>query len=505
MPLHNNKSNEIKIERDTVVNKDTMSVATTTTSILNGIVGDYLEASENELATKMAFYRNGLPLPLSEVKKELHESNNGDQQHRRRIVILLHGLVNDESAWQFQDGSGDYGQFLQRDLEKLTPLYLRYNTGLHVSENGRKFDKLMQDLMQSLGDKSYEVVLICHSMGGLVARSATHHAMSNANTHSWVHQLSSVIFLGTPHQGSYWERAGNVVSSAMHAVPRPYMKLAAKVANLRSSGIQDLRYGYVLDEDWVGEDSSAFLTNTKKGNEAMLDWVTYHVVTGTVTKDPNHTLSRVFGDALVTKASAHGHSESEEHHLDFSSQRSTMENESSTTEEIPTLPLIREFPGVHHTVLQCNREVYLQIKEWVRMAAAPPPPCDRQAMNLAPDEVPEVDDMPSVEDDQADATSPTTVGKCRGAVSLVQDAVHAGATAVEGVQTELTDEVYHILGKVKPIAPVVHGVHAIHTSIAAGIYGMIRGINYGVGESTKCALDHLGAANEALDAIPSQI
>ena len=217
---------------------------------------------------------------------------------------------------------------------------------------------------------------------------------------------------------------------------------------------------------------SAFLSNTKKGNEDLLDWVVYRVVTGTVTQDPHDTMSRVFGDALVSKDSSQGYSDFEDHRLDFASTRASVD--SSRAQE--RFPVIREFPGIQHTMLQCSQEVYLQIKDWILQA--PDLPLDFQKDDRGSTEARNID-AKSGENDATTVKQPNNFQQWKGVVSLVQDAVDAGATEVEGVQTELTDEVYFLLGKVKPIAPVVHALRTIQSSVTASIYGSIRGVNYG--------------------------
>ena len=56
-------------------------------------------------------------------------------------------------------------------------LYLRYNTGRHVSENGRDWRTLLDAARARWPVEVHEIALIGHSMGGLVARSACHYAV----------------------------------------------------------------------------------------------------------------------------------------------------------------------------------------------------------------------------------------------------------------------------------------------------------------------------------------
>ena len=142
----------------------------------------------------------------------------------------------------------------QRWPQKLgyTAIYLHYNTGLHISENGRAFADRIEALLQSWPMPVEELVIVAHSMGGLVTRSACHYgALAD---HAWLRQLRKLVFLGTPHHGSPVERVGNWLNGMLGV--SPYTAAFARMGRLRSAGITDLRYGNLLSEDWVGQIAS---------------------------------------------------------------------------------------------------------------------------------------------------------------------------------------------------------------------------------------------------------
>src|SRR4029453_3460663 len=93
----------------------------------------------------------------------------------------------------------DHGAALARDLA-YTPVYLHYNSGLHVSTNGQAFAERLEVLLQQWPGPVTELVLIGHSMGGLVARSACHYG--TLASHGWLRRLARLRFLGTPHPGA---------------------------------------------------------------------------------------------------------------------------------------------------------------------------------------------------------------------------------------------------------------------------------------------------------------
>ena len=155
-----------------------------------------------------------------------------------KLLVMLHGLCMNDLQW------GHGGQ-LARELG-YTPVYLHYNTGLHTSANGEQLAGLLQQLVKAWPQPVENITLLAHSMGGLVARSACHQA--DQAGYSWPAQLKALVFLGTPHHGAPLERLGSWVDGVLggNIVTRPF----ARIGQLRSAGITDLRHGNVLQADW---------------------------------------------------------------------------------------------------------------------------------------------------------------------------------------------------------------------------------------------------------------
>lgn len=307
--------------------------------ILNGIIGDRLEKQENPLSAKMGFYRDRKPVPIerSEIMKIYPEQKS-------RICILVHGLVSDEMMWNFPDADENYGNLLEKEFG-FSSFYLRYNSGLHISENGKTLASLMNELMNALPLPAEEIVFIGHSMGGLVVRSAFHYAEKSG--FRWTEKISKIFFLGSPHLGAPLEKFGNAVTTVLSHIPNPFVKLAKDIINTRSAGIKDLRFGYITDEDWKDRDPDSFLENTK--NPVPLpENVKHYIITGTMTENPENILSVWLGDSLVRKKSAKGESAVESHALKFLEEHH------------------QEFPGISHISLMRNEKVYSQIRKWIQ-------------------------------------------------------------------------------------------------------------------------------------------
>jgi len=208
---------------------------------LNGVLGDHLEATGNALAMEMTLCAGGEALPLTPAALAEAAPDGG------RLVILIHGSCADERCWQ-RNGH-DHGAALARDAG-LAPLYLRYNSGLHISTNGRRLAALLEQLVAAYPQPIDALVLLGHSMGGLVARSAC--AAGEALGHRWRAKTTALVTLGTPHHGAPLERAGNWLDVAL-GISR-YSAPLGHLGRLRSAGITDLRYGNVLESDWQGRD-----------------------------------------------------------------------------------------------------------------------------------------------------------------------------------------------------------------------------------------------------------
>jgi pimeloyl-ACP methyl ester carboxylesterase len=89
------------------------------------------------------------------------------------------------------------------------------------------------------------LVLLGHSMGGLVARSALAQAQDAGQT--WPQQVSDLVCLGTPHSGAPLERAGHGLDVILERTP--YAAPLARLGKVRSAGITDLRHGHCLAHD----------------------------------------------------------------------------------------------------------------------------------------------------------------------------------------------------------------------------------------------------------------
>jgi pimeloyl-ACP methyl ester carboxylesterase len=205
---------------------------------LNGVVGDHLVASGNPLAIAMSLRTAGTPLEISKAGLA-----TTFPKPSRSVVVLVHGLCMNDLQWA-REGH-DHGAALARDFS-CAPIYLHYNTGRHISTNGREFADFMEALVGAWPYPIEQLTIMGHSMGGLVARSACHYA--SLAGHGWRKRLNNLIFLGVPHFGAPLERAGTRADFVMGI--SPYTAPFARLGKTRSAGIKDLGHGLLRDEDW---------------------------------------------------------------------------------------------------------------------------------------------------------------------------------------------------------------------------------------------------------------
>jgi pimeloyl-ACP methyl ester carboxylesterase len=208
-------------------------------SALNAAFGDSLQASGSALAATMGFHSEAGPVELT------REALAGLGQ---RVCVFVHGLGCDEQSWLRPgdawagsrwagQGSG-YGALLARELG-IGSLYLRYNTGLAIADNGVELATQLERLLEAAPSHVEELVLVGHSMGGLVARSA--HAAAFARGLAWPARSPQMICLGSPQQGAPLEKIGHLAEAALGL--STLTKPLGRIAKSRSRGIKDLRHG----------------------------------------------------------------------------------------------------------------------------------------------------------------------------------------------------------------------------------------------------------------------
>ncbi|MGZ4173388.1 MAG: esterase/lipase family protein [Solirubrobacteraceae bacterium] len=296
---------------------------------LNGAFGDLLAGQQNALTLPMTLRCGGAHVELS-----ADGLARAYPQASPRIALLGHGLCQTDESWHIgAQRSRPYAHRLRDELG-YTPLYLRYNSGRHISENGRELADLLDQVEASWPVEISEITLIGHAMGALVQRSACHYGAERP----WVAKVRHVFALGAPHRGVPLEQVTSAASGALARLPET--KMLATTLNLRSAGVTDLGHGYLVDEDWLHG-------NRDVGTEIpFLPGAEHCFISAAVARDPDSPAARALGDLLVLRHSAWAHERPGER------MRFPIDN-------------YRHIGGVNHFELLNHPAVYEQLKRWL--------------------------------------------------------------------------------------------------------------------------------------------
>jgi triacylglycerol lipase len=305
----------------------------------NGVVGDHLLAQGNGLDLGMA---------LRTVDAWITPAGDGlPATASPRIVVLIHGLAATEWSWcldaerQLGDPTANFGTLLQRDLG-YAPVYARYNTGRHISENGAALAERLAALVAAWPVPVEELVLVGHSMGGLVARAALHVGAGQG----WTSLVHRVVTLSSPLQGAPLAKLANATGALLGAVDLPAPAILARILRGRSAGIKDLRQGAVQAADWDSRDPDAWATDAALA-ASLPAHVAWCFISATVTQAHDHPFSQAVGDLLVRVASASGPADA------------------------PARVTTHHVGGVHHAAVQVSPAAYAVLRDF--LAPAEPP------------------------------------------------------------------------------------------------------------------------------------
>lgn len=294
-------------------------------SAVNGVYGDYLARTGNPLAIEMSLRHRGRTVDPADLGAAFSEP--GDTKVTGNLLVMVHGLCLNDRQWS-RDGH-DHGAALADEFG-YTPLYLRYNSGLRIADNGLALADLLERLTAEWPEPIRNLVIIGHSMGGLVARSACHHARGTG--HAWPGQLRKLVFIGTPHHGAPLERGGHWLDFVMDL--SPYSAPFTRIGKARSAGITDLRHGTITTG---GHEHVPLPARTQ-----------CYALAATLGSRRSLVSERLVGDGLVPLDSALGRHPKAAHSLRFPKDRQWIGY------------------GMGHLELLSRPEVYSQLHAWMQ-------------------------------------------------------------------------------------------------------------------------------------------
>jgi pimeloyl-ACP methyl ester carboxylesterase len=202
------------------------------------------------------------------------------------VVVLLHGLCETEQAWRWGTGLTRPSIPDRLAAPDRTIVLARVNSGRRPAEVGAELAHVLAAIDS---DAVQRVVLVGHSMGGLLARAAVRSAV--ADGFGWVERCDTLITVGTPHLGAPLEQAVEVLVRA-GAMAREVDAITSWFEQ-RADGVRDLRHGTITDDVAPGQPAP---TVSLPAHVAM------HTV-GSTLRQP--VLAALAGDGLVKHDSAH--------------------------------------------------------------------------------------------------------------------------------------------------------------------------------------------------------
>jgi len=298
---------------------------------LNGAWGDLLADRRSPLALPMSLRHEQADLPIERTAlARAYPAASGE------LAVFVHGLCETERSWQRSalDQHGEpgssHGSRLQRDCG-LTPVYVRYNSGRRICDNGEALGELLTRLIGEWPVPVSRLTLIGHSMGGLVIRAACHSGVERSEP--WVPLVRRIGYLGSPHLGAPLEQSAAALVTTLSRLPET--RALAGAIGSRSAGIRDLCHG----------DVRAVTLDAGRGEAADLALLpsAEHLFLGvTVGRRPDTVAARVIGDAMVPYSSAAGR-----------------------RRPVPDFCREKHLGGLHHLDLLNHPRVYAVLREWL--------------------------------------------------------------------------------------------------------------------------------------------
>lgn len=291
--------------------------AATAVGIAHGFYGDHLS---DTAADAMSVRHAGAPLPLSAASIV-----DAWPQATSKVAVFVHGLVETEQIWSPRKGGegveADPGFAARlRDELDYTPVLVRYNSGLPIRANGDALVDLLNDLVANWPTPLEELVLIGHSMGGLVSHTAL------ARQPAWAELVSATVSLGTPFLGAPLARG--TAALGQHAAKLAEARWLHTMLDQVSAGVRDLR---------SGPDAATF--------EPMREHGSHLFVAGVAVPERFAVVGKLVGDGLVVESSAVGG---------------------------PAYAKVqsRTIWGVHHQQLFSDARAYAEIRDWLASSRA---------------------------------------------------------------------------------------------------------------------------------------
>ena len=215
--------------------------------VISSIIGSSHDSVVSLSEIKMSFRGH---------KKDITHIDAFDEYKRSgldKVILYVPGLFTDETLWMNRVIEIDNRKIVSAGIaddyqaKGYFPLYVRYNHGKHISENGKELLRLLEQFIKN--DPEIKINIISYSIGCLIVRSMLYYSRENISSIG-IKNIAKVIFISSPDGGSYLEKSGFWLSFLMESSPYTALKLLGIIGNLRSDAIKDLSHGIIREADW---------------------------------------------------------------------------------------------------------------------------------------------------------------------------------------------------------------------------------------------------------------
>ncbi|MFB5649063.1 esterase/lipase family protein [Leptospira wolffii] len=256
---------------------------------ISSIVGESFAGLVTTSEIQASFRLNGKDVSHEDVLADWKSSGLA------KIMICVPGLFCDESLWT-KNGETPLSDIM-RNIGYY-PVFLRFNPGAHISDNGSRLLRLLHvflDLPELSGE---QVDIVSYSQGGLVFRSALYQARQGEFDLS--SRIRKAMFISSPDGGSYIEKAGFWLGLGAEVMPVFPLQVIGFIGNQRSDAMKDLSHGIIREEDWKnGSHLSRYAKDLYFGElDAMDAYQAYSLIA-----EEEGDWSSWIGDGIVEKPS----------------------------------------------------------------------------------------------------------------------------------------------------------------------------------------------------------
>ena len=215
--------------------------------VISSILGSTMDDKVRFTTIHMNWRLNGEDAKTEALIEDFKKSG------KKEITVYIPGLFTDESLWKNQRIKINERMFLSRGLSDFIEqwgtysAFVRFNHGMHISENGRMLLELFRELNKNLPDTKINIV--SYSIGCLISRSMFYQAKTSQE--GSLQNIAKVVHMAAPDMGSYLEKMGFWLGFLMEKTPITAVKVIGIIGNFRSDAIKDLSHGIIRKQDWA--------------------------------------------------------------------------------------------------------------------------------------------------------------------------------------------------------------------------------------------------------------